>query len=141
MTTPDDEKRDEEQEDEYVKADTRASRAEAEQEPAETPEEPDEAAAEEQAPPEESEGDRPDINVYSLLRMSIGMYTEQAWIHMGVRMDPNKQTTETNLRLAQVAIDTVAFIAEKLQPDLDDVEKREIEQVLANLRINFVQRA
>jgi len=129
MTIPEDDRRDEEQEEEeYVKADARASRAEAEEEP-------------EEAAPEEPEGDRPDITVYSLLRMSIGMYAEQAWIHMGVRMDTTKQTTETNLPLAQVAIDTAAFIAEKLQPDLDDAEKREIEQLLANLRINFVQRA
>ena len=135
MTIPEDDRRDEErEEEEYVKADARASRAEAE-------EEPEEAAPEEQAPPDEPEGDRPDITVYSLLRMSLGMYAEQAWIHMGVRMDPNKQTTETNLPLSQVAIDTAAFIAEKLQPDLDDAEKREIEQLLANLRINFVQRA
>ncbi|MGQ9732153.1 MAG: hypothetical protein ACUVX8_12870, partial [Candidatus Zipacnadales bacterium] len=84
----------------YVKADRRASReaaAEPRQEPAdeaaaghETPaEKPDEAKA-----VESTASEAPDITVYSLLRMSVGMYIEQAWIHLGVRMDPHKQKVE-----------------------------------------------
>jgi hypothetical protein len=72
--------------------------------------------------------------------MSVGMYVEQAWIHMGLRMDPRKSHVETNLPHAKVAIDTVAFMVEQLQPDLDEGEKRELDVLLANLRMNYVQR-
>ena len=69
------------------------------------------------------------------------MYAEQAWIHMGVRMDPSKQKAEQNLPLAKVAVDTVAFLVEQLEPDLTPEEKRELDQLVANLRINYVQRS
>jgi len=133
------EEKDDELDEEYVKADKRASR---EAEPAEEPA-PEQPRAEPQPPAEpldEEEGERPDINVYSLLRMSIGMYIEQAWIHLGLRMDPNKNKVEHNLPYAKVAIDTVDFMVQKLQPDLDDNEKRELDLLLANLRMNYVQR-
>ena len=132
------EEKDDELDEEYVKADRRASREAEPEEP-----EPAEPSAEAQPPPEppdEEEGERPDINVYSLLRMSIGMYIEQAWIHLGLRMDPNKSKTEQNLPYAKVAIDVVDFMVRSLQPDLDDNEKRELDLLLANLRMNYVQR-
>ncbi|MGQ9733343.1 MAG: DUF1844 domain-containing protein, partial [Candidatus Zipacnadales bacterium] len=73
--------------------------------------------------------------------MSVGMYIEQAWIHLGVRMYPHKHNVEQNLPLAKVAIDVVAFLIEQLQPHLDANEKKELELALANLRMNYVQRA
>ena len=115
---------------------------EAEEGPAEPAGEP--AVEEEEPPAEEAAEDEealPEITVYGLLRMSIGMYAEQAWIHMGVRMDPRSQKTEQNLPLAKVAVDTVAFLVEQLQPDLSEGEKRELESLVANLRINYVQRS
>ena len=129
------------EEETYVKADRRASRDVSEEAP---PEEPVEEEAAEEPEPEEppagEEDERPDINVFSLLRMSIGMYIEQAWIHLGLRMDPNKSKVEPNLPNAKVAIDVVDFMIQKLQPDLDDNEKRELDLMLANLRMNYVQR-
>jgi hypothetical protein len=116
---------DELEEESYVKADRRASRE---------AEDADEESADEEA------GERPDINVYSLLRMSIGMYIEQAWIHLGLRMDPNKSKVEQNLPYAKVAIDVVDFMVQKLQSDLDENERRELDLLLANLRMNYVQR-
>ncbi len=126
-----------------MKVDRRASR-EVEKE-AEAPASP-EAEDQPEAPPEptgaagQPDEERPELNVYSLLRMSVGMYAEQAWIHLGLRPDPSSGKTETNLPLAKVAIDTVTFTVEQLQPDLDASEVRELETLLANLRINYVQR-
>jgi hypothetical protein len=133
------EEKDDEIDEEYVKADRRASR---EAEPTDEEPAPEPSTAEAAPPPEpdEEEGERPDINVYSLLRMSIGMYVEQAWIHLGLRMDPNKTKTEQNLPYAKVAIDVVDFMVRSLQPDLDENEKRELDLLLANLRMNYVQR-
>jgi Domain of unknown function (DUF1844) len=128
------------EDEEFVKVDKRAPRDEAPPEEPPAPAEPQPAA--EPAPEAAPEaGGRMPLDVYSLLRMSVGMYAEQAWVHLGLRMDPTTGKTETNLPLAKVAIDILAFMTEQLQPDLDDSEKRELEQLLANLRINYVQRA
>jgi len=139
--TPEDMDREEEtQEEEHTKTDTRASsqpEPEAEEAPPETP--PAEDAPTDEPPAED--GERPDIDVYSLLRMSIGMYAQQAWVHLGLVKDPYKDTTEMNLPMAQIAIDTVAFMAEKLGDELDEGEKREMDSLLTNLRINFAQRS
>jgi hypothetical protein len=136
MPPEDKDKSDDLEADGYVKADKRASH------------EADEGSAEEatpegptaEAPPTE-EGERPDINVHSLLRMTVGMFVEQAWIHLGLRMDPNKNKVEQNLPYAKTAIDIVEFMIQKLEPDLDEGEKRELNLMLANLRMNYVQRA
>lgn len=162
---PEDKREEEEPEEEHRKVDKRASRdmdaapaedraepqeeggeASEEPEPEEAEPEPSEpAATEEQAAPpeeaEEEEGAAPEISVYNLMRMSIGMYAQQAWIHMGVRMDPSTQKTEQNMPLAKVAVDTVAFLVDQLQPDLTPEEKRGLQSLVADLRINYVQRS
>ena len=46
-----------------------------------------------------------------------------------------------DLPMAQIAIDTVAFIVEKLGDELEESEKREMDSLLTNLRINFAQRS
>lgn len=162
---PEDKREEEEPEEEHRKVDKRASRdmdaepaedraepqeeggeASEEPEPEEAEPEPSEpAATEEQAAPpeeaEEEEGAAPEISVYNLMRMSVGMYAQQAWIHMGVRMDPSTQKTEQNMPLAKVAVDTVAFLVDQLQPDLTPEEKRGLQSLVADLRINYVQRS
>jgi len=142
MLSGDKDERDDLEEEGYVKQDARASRApSAEESERETPgPEAEPAAPESEPPPTQAADDVPDIDVYSLLRMSVGMYVEQAWIHMGLRVDPRKGKAEPNLPYAKVAIDTVAFVVEQLQPNLDENEKRELDIMLANLRMNYVQR-
>ncbi len=167
MPPEDKREEDELEEEEHRKVDKRASRdvtaepakEEAAEEPEEEAGEPAEgpepegdgtesgpgepAMAEEQeaAPEAEQEAAAPEITVYGLLRMSVGMYAQQAWIHMGLRMDPSTQKTEQNMPLAKVAIDTVAFVVEQLQPDLTPEEKRELDSLVADLRINYVQQS
>jgi hypothetical protein len=142
---PPDERDGQEPEEEFVKVDRRASREAGKGEEAQAG--PEAETDQQEGRPEPTgaagkpEEERPELNVYSLLRMSVGMYVEQAWIHLGLRADPTTNKTETNLPLAKVAIDTVTFIVEELQPDLDASEKRELETLLANLRINYVRRA
>jgi len=109
-------------------------------------EEPVEAAPPEEAPPEqpplqaEDEGpDLAEIGVYGVLRFCANLLMQQAWISLGIQA-PGGEIKES-IPEAKVAIDTLAEIVERLQPDLDGDEKRELESVLANLRVNYVQRA
>ena len=137
---PGDKRDDLDEEEPHVKVDKRASREVSEERPSEEATKAATAQPAAEKPPEAEEHERPEIDVYSLLRMSVGMYVEQAWIHLGLRMDPSKNKVEQNLPHAKVAIDVVDFIIQQLQPDLDHDEKRELDLALANLRMNYVQR-
>jgi hypothetical protein len=100
-----------------------------------------------QVPPEETPAEAgpemtmADLTVYDTLRFMVNLLGQQAWIHLGLVMAPGKQEIEQDLTQARVAIDTLAAVAEQLQPDASEEEKRELESLLSNLRVNYVQRS
>jgi len=126
-----------EAEETYRKVDRRdwlrddAPAAEAAPAPAATPEvDPD-------APVEEV----PALDTYALLRMCVGMFLEQAWVQLGLQLAPGARDTTTDLPQAKLAIDTVAHMRAALQGNLTPEEERSLDQALASLRMNYVQRA
>jgi len=143
------EDRDEEQQETYHKVDKRIGhQAEAVEEeprssagpPAEDVPAPDAAADEPEAeasPPEEAL----QIDMHGLLRMMFGMCVEQAWVHLGLQLAPGAKETKTDLPQARLAIDTIAYVQQALAGTLSEAEKREVEQTLTTLRMNFVQRS
>ncbi len=102
--------------------------------PAETPEEvaPEEAAEEEAVP-------REPVSVYDALRWCMGIMTQQAWQHLGLRADPATGTAKEDLEQAEIAIDTLGFMYQRVLRDAQDDEKRALETELANLRLNFAR--
>ncbi len=80
------------------------------------------------------------IDMYGILRMMFGMCVEQAWVHLGLQLAPGAKETKMDLPQARLAIDTIAYIQQALGPNLQDAEKREVEQMLATLRMNYIQR-
>lgn len=80
------------------------------------------------------------IDVYGLLRMTLGMFAEQAWVQMGLQLAPGAKELTKDLKQTRIAIDTVNFMKEALGDNLRPEEKREVEQLLATLRMNYVQR-
>lgn len=88
----------------------------------------------------EPESELPQVDTTGLLRMCVGMFVEQAWVHLGLRLAPGAPDTAVNLPQAKLAIDTVAYMTGALGDNLSATEKRELEQVLASLRLNFVQK-
>ncbi|MEI6501873.1 MAG: DUF1844 domain-containing protein [Armatimonadota bacterium] len=83
----------------------------------------------------------PQIDVYGLLRMVLGMCADQAWVQMGLQLAPGAKEIKADLKQARVAIDTVNFIKDALGDNLTAEERREVEQLVATLRMNYVQRA
>jgi hypothetical protein len=122
----------------YVKEDKRVGH---EPEPAPEPTAEPEAAAE-GAPEPESPAPQSlaEIGVFGILRFTTSLLMQQAWIELGIQALPGMEAQQ-NLPAARVAIDTLAFLVDKLQPDLDEAEKHELAAVVANLRVNYIQRA
>lgn len=79
------------------------------------------------------------LDTYSLLAMFVGLLTEKAWQTMGLRTKPGTEKIEADFDQARVAIDAAAFLAEKVQPHLPDAEKRQLEGVVADLKLNYVR--
>lgn len=132
-------------EEEYTASDETASTVEDDRRPDATATDNEQPSAQEE---ETNEGaDRTlgssasmEVDVFDMLRASIGLFIQEAWYALGVQARPGTNEVTTDLRCARVAIDTTQALIEQLGDEATDEEKREFEQVLANLRLNFVRR-
>ncbi|MCX8052772.1 MAG: DUF1844 domain-containing protein [Armatimonadetes bacterium] len=89
---------------------------------------------------ERSEGaEFPTPRVYDLLQFMVGMLAEQAWTRMGIRLAPGQKEPETDLMQAKIAIDTIVFIVDKIQPHIGEEERRALRTLVSDLQINFVR--
>ncbi|MCJ7632890.1 DUF1844 domain-containing protein [Candidatus Bathyarchaeota archaeon] len=78
------------------------------------------------------------IDIYPLLGFFISLLNEQAWQYMGLRVRPATQKIEKDVSRARIAIDCIAFLIDKLEPQLSEQEKTKMRALLTNLQINFV---
>ncbi len=134
------EDRDEELEEAYTKVDRRKLKDEPAEAP--TPEPPlAEETPSEPAPETEPGGQAlADIGVYAVLRFCVSLLIQQAWVALGIQAPPGGETRET-FPEAKVAIDALAYLVGQLAPDLEAGEQREMDNLLATLRLNYVRRA
>lgn len=95
--------------------------------------EPSEEAA--GAPQEE---DIPQPDIYSMLHFMLGMLAEQAWQFMGIRLAPGQKEPAKDMAQAKVAIDTIAFIGDKLHPHLNEEDRKVVRGLISDLQMNFV---
>ena len=79
------------------------------------------------------------LDVYSLLGLFVGIVAEKAWQTLGLRTKPGTDKVETDFDQARVAIDTVGFFAEKLRLRMSEDEKRGLEGLVADLKLNYVR--
>jgi len=68
-----------------------------------------------------------------------GMYLE-SMLYLGALPDPRSGETAEDLDMAKYKIDLLGMIAEKTQGNLSDAEKQQLEEVLYQLRMFYVQR-
>ncbi len=92
----------------------------------------------EHAQPQEETAQVP-LRAPDLVRWCVSLLATSAWQAMGLIPDPSTQRVERNLDDARLAIDAISALLETLRSRLPDVERREIETLLTNLRLNFVE--
>jgi hypothetical protein len=104
------------------------------------------ASAESEQAPQVGETDQgphpggvPKLAVVDRLLMCIDILHQSAWISMGLVSDPASGQIERNLSDAKIAIDCVAFLAGKLEGQMDDSTQREIKRLVSDLQVNFVR--
>jgi hypothetical protein len=80
----------------------------------------------------------PDLPVLFVWFMS--MLSGKAWEYLGLIMNPETKEINKDFRKAKITIDTVAFLYDQIKNDLNHEDFKRIENLLANLRMNYVEK-
>jgi hypothetical protein len=80
----------------------------------------------------------PDLPV--LFVWFISMLSGKAWEYLGLIMNPETKEINKDFKKAKIAIDTVAFLFDQIKDDLNPEDFKRIENLLANLRMNYVEK-
>jgi len=80
----------------------------------------------------------PDLPV--LFVWFISMLSGKAWEYLGLIMNPETKEINKDIKKAKIAIDTVAFLYDQIKNDLNPEDFKRIENLLANLRMNYVEK-
>lgn len=81
------------------------------------------------------------LHVDGLLRYSVQMFGQFAWRKMGFVPDPATGKVDEDMAQARIAIDVLSHLIEHLEPMLDDRERRDVQNLLSDLRINFARKS
>jgi len=79
------------------------------------------------------------LDVYPILGFFLNILNVKAWQYMGLRVDPKTQKIKKDFKKAILTIDCVAFIIDKLAPQLEDAERNKLRSLLTDLQINYVR--
>lgn len=81
------------------------------------------------------------VNVVEVALWMIQEMQAHAWVKMGLWKDPITNDLHEDLPQAKIAIDCVAALFGVIQAHLSEAQRREMERLLTDLRLNFVQRS
>jgi hypothetical protein len=99
-------------------------------------------SAGEAAQAEDFESDNlPHLTVMHRMLMCIDTLYQGAWVSLGLVADPATGKVEQDLDSARIAIDSVAFLVDKIESKLDDDTRREVKRVVSDLQMNFVRQS
>jgi len=90
----------------------------------------------------EQEVPRPETtpSIYDHLAMMLQQMAHLSWSKMGLQHDSISGKLEQNLPEAKVAIDVVVYLAGILETQLDEGDRRQIQSMVRDLRMNYVQK-
>jgi len=81
------------------------------------------------------------VSVYDLIGVSLDQFIEVAWVKMGLRADPITRAESIDMNEAKVAIDIASRFAETLDAHLEDDDRRRVQQLLSDLRMNYIRKS
>jgi len=78
-------------------------------------------------------------DLYSYLLLVVQMLAGQAWVYLGLTLNPRTGAITRDLDQARLAIDTISWLLERIGEHIKEDEKRALETLLTNLRLNYVE--
>jgi hypothetical protein len=108
-----------------------------------TPEMDTELDDSDQAPEQDDESmpPHPKLGARDRMLMCQDILGQGAWIALGLHADPATNEVTENLAEAKAMIDSLAAVATAVEPLVDGPLKREIRNLVTDLRANYVRRA
>ncbi|MDQ7849020.1 MAG: DUF1844 domain-containing protein [Armatimonadota bacterium] len=79
------------------------------------------------------------MNARAVVLTCISLLASKAWEAMGLVPDPATKKLERHLDEARLAIDAAAALVDLIKEQVQDRERRELETLLTNLRLNYVE--
>lgn len=103
----------------------------------------DTGSAPDSKPDEELEDEMPpmEVTVQGVLRFSVEMLSNRAWVSMGLSPNPMTGKIERDLDEARRAIDVLGALAPHVEAGAEPQEKRDLRNLLADLRVNFLRQS
>lgn len=80
------------------------------------------------------------LQVHDVIALMLDQMAGMAWQKLGLHPDPVTGTTHPDLAQAKVAIDLCTHLAGIIHPRLDPADQRQIDNLLNDLRANYMQR-
>ncbi len=81
------------------------------------------------------------ISVYDVVAIMAEQMASIAWQKLGLHPDPITNTIAADLGEAKVAIDVVTYLSEQMESKLDEEDRRELHNLVRNLRLNYVEKS
>lgn len=81
------------------------------------------------------------LSVYMLLAVSLDQFASVANQKMGLQVDPITGKLDRDLKQAKIAIDVANRLVEAMDPELDEEDRRQVQALLSDLRLNFVRQS
>lgn len=81
------------------------------------------------------------LDVNAVLAMMVDQMAGIAWQKMGLQPDMITGQIHKDLAQAKVAVDAAAALAAQLEPSLDEEDKRQINNLIRDLRVNYVEKS
>lgn len=75
----------------------------------------------------------------AIVQWCVSVLAATAWQAMGLIPNPDTKQIQRNFNDARLAIDSAAALIEVVKSHLSDKERREVEGLLTDLRVNFVE--
>lgn len=79
------------------------------------------------------------LDLYQLLKLFVMLLSEQAWKHMGLKVDPRTNEIKKDFQRAHVAIDCIISIVDKLEPHIAENTKNHLRNLITDLQINYAR--
>ena len=86
-----------------------------------------------------SEKKAPELNIYNELQFVAVGLSQLAWQLMGLQLGPGQKEVKKDMGQAKIAIDTVVFIVEKINDKLTPEQKKNFQNIISDLQLNFVK--
>ena len=103
----------------------------------------DESSGQENKDTASSDSENPDVphavTVLDHMVTCVEILHKGAWLGMGLVADPVTNEIHKDMDGARTAIDTVEFIAKRIEDKLDPTMQRELKNLLNDLRLNYIE--